>query len=75
MGVVFVFVGMQPNIADIKDDFKLDDYGYIAVDEDMKTSVADVFAVGDVRSKKYRQITTAVADGTIAAISSTHELG
>ncbi|MFQ3580019.1 MAG: hypothetical protein SNJ71_07770 [Bacteroidales bacterium] len=34
----------------------------------MRTNLPDVYAVGDVRSKKYRQITTAIADGTIAAI-------
>jgi thioredoxin reductase (NADPH) len=34
-----------------------------------------VFAVGDVTSKKYRQITTAIADGTIAAIAITREIG
>jgi len=40
----------------------------------MMTSIDGVYAVGDLRSKKYRQITTAVADGTIAAISLTREL-
>ena len=40
----------------------------------MRTSVPGVFAVGDVISKKYRQITTAVADGTIAAIVIAKEL-
>lgn len=40
----------------------------------MQTSLNDVFAVGDVTSKKYRQITTAVADGTIAAMAIAKEL-
>jgi thioredoxin reductase (NADPH) len=40
----------------------------------MLTNIEGVYAVGDLRSKKYRQITTAVADGTIAAISVTREL-
>jgi thioredoxin reductase (NADPH) len=40
----------------------------------MQTNLQDVYAVGDVRSKKYRQITTAIADGTIAAISITRDL-
>jgi thioredoxin reductase (NADPH) len=40
----------------------------------MKTNIDGIYAVGDVRSKKYRQITTAVADGTIAAIAITREI-
>ena len=40
----------------------------------MRTNVPGIYAVGDVTSKKYRQITTAVADGTIAAISIAREL-
>lgn len=71
---VFVFVGMKPNLEGMGDRFKLDSYGYIAVDEDMHTNIKDVFAAGDVRSKKYRQITTAVSDGTIASVCITGEL-
>jgi thioredoxin reductase (NADPH) len=66
---VFIFIGMKPNIALFKDHLDLDKWGYIKTDEDMRTSLPDIYAVGDVISKKYRQITTAVADGTIAAIS------
>jgi thioredoxin reductase (NADPH) len=40
----------------------------------MRTSVPGIYAVGDVISKKYRQITTAVADGTIAAMAISKEL-
>ena len=40
----------------------------------MRTNMPDIFAVGDVISKKYRQITTAVSDGTIAAIAIAKEL-
>ena len=40
----------------------------------MRTSMPGVYAVVDVISKKYRQITTAVADGTIAAIAIAKEL-
>jgi thioredoxin reductase (NADPH) len=71
---VFVFIGMKPNIEMFRDKLVLDSWGYIKTDEDMRTSVAGVFAVGDVISKKYRQITTAVADGTIAAIAIAKEL-
>ena len=71
---VFVFIGMKPNIDLFRDKLKLDKWGYIKTDEDMRTSMPGVYAVGDVISKKYRQITTAVADGTIAAISIAKEL-
>ena len=71
---MFVFIGMKPNIGLFKDKLELDKWGYIKTDEDMRTSIPGVFAVGDVISKKYRQITTAVADGTIAAIVIAKEL-
>ena len=71
---VFVFIGMKPNIELFKDKLELDNWGYIKTNEDMRTSLPGVYAVGDVISKKYRQITTAVADGTIAAIAIAKEL-
>ncbi len=66
---VFVFIGMKPNIDLFNDKLELDNWGYIKTNEDMLTSLPDIYAVGDVISKKYRQITTAVSDGTIAAIA------
>jgi thioredoxin reductase (NADPH) len=71
---VFVFIGMKPNIGLFKDKLQLDQWGYIKADENMQTSIPDIYAVGDVISKKYRQITTAVADGTIAAMAIAKEL-
>jgi thioredoxin reductase (NADPH) len=71
---VFVFIGMKPNIDMFRDKLELDGWGYIKTNEDMQTSMPNVYAVGDVISKKYRQITTAVADGTIAAIAIAKEL-
>ncbi|NMC38420.1 MAG: FAD-dependent oxidoreductase [Bacteroidales bacterium] len=71
---VFIFIGMKPNIGLFRDKLALDQWGYIKTDEDMRTSIPGVYAVGDVISKKYRQITTAVADGTIAAMSIAKEL-
>ena len=71
---VFVFVGMKPNTDIIKDPLETDDWGYIKVDDEMRTSIPGVYAVGDVISKKYRQITTAVGDGTIASIACTKEI-
>jgi thioredoxin reductase (NADPH) len=72
---VFVFIGMKPNIDLFKDKLEVDKWGYIKTNEDMQTSIPDVYAVGDVISKKYRQITTAVSDGTIAAIAIAKDLG
>lgn len=71
---VFIFIGMKPNIELFKDKLELDKWGYIKTNEDMQTSLPNIYAVGDVISKKYRQITTAVADGTIAAIAIAKEL-
>jgi len=71
---VFIFIGMKPNIELFKDKLELDQWGYIKTDQDMRTSSKGVYAVGDVISKKYRQITTAVADGTIAAMAISKEL-
>ncbi len=66
---VFIFAGMIPNISEIKQFFELDNWGYIETDADMKTNLKDIYAIGDVVSKSFRQITTATSDGTIAAIA------
>lgn len=71
---VFVFVGFQANLDGMEGQFELDNWGYVKTDEFMKTNKKDIFAVGDLRSKAYRQITTAVSDGTIAAITASREL-
>lgn len=71
---VFIFIGLKPNVELFKGLLDVDAWGYIKTDEDMQTSMPDIYAVGDVISKKYRQITTAVADGTIAAIAIAREL-
>ncbi len=71
---VFVFIGLVPNLSMFTDKLDLDEWGYIKTNEDMQTSIEGVYSVGDINSKKYRQITTAVADGTIAAIAITREL-
>jgi thioredoxin reductase (NADPH) len=71
---VFVFIGMKPNVSFLGEGLELDQWGYIKTSEDMQTSIDGVYAVGDVISKKYRQITTAVADGTIAAIAIAKDL-
>ncbi len=66
---VFIWIGLNPNTEFIKGKLALTDWGYVVTDSDMQTSVPGVYAVGDLREKSVRQITTAVADGTIAAQS------
>lgn len=66
---VFVYVGYIPNIDKFIDLIKLSTREEIITDENMQTNIDGVFAAGDVRIKKIRQITTAVSDGTIAAVN------
>ena len=70
---IFIFVGLKPNTAFLKDtSIKLNDRGYIIANTDMQTNIAGVYAAGDVRDKKHRQITTAVSDGSVAALEIIH---
>lgn len=66
---IFVYMGQEPNTELFADSVTLDKDGYIVANEDMETNIAGVFAAGDVRCKRWRQITTAMADGTIAALN------
>jgi len=68
---VFIFIGYIPNTESIKNTVALNNYGEIIVDNNMRTNLNGVFAAGDSIAKRYRQVTTAVADGTIAALSAT----
>ena len=63
---VFIFTGIQPQ-TDLVDMLVKDEGGYIKTDENMETSMPGLFAAGDVRSKPFRQVVTAVNDGAIAA--------
>jgi thioredoxin reductase (NADPH) len=65
----FIFIGYMPNTEAFADKVHLNEAGEIVTDSLMRTSVDGVFAAGDSIQKRYRQITTAVADGTIAALS------
>jgi len=66
---VFIFVGMLPNVDLFRNTpLQLTPHGYIVTNESMETNIEGVYAAGDVRDKKYRQIATAVGDGTIAAL-------
>lgn len=65
---LFIYIGMEPKTDFLKDKIKMSEYGYIITDEDMQTNIPGVYAVGDVRNKKVRQIATATSDGVIASI-------
>lgn len=69
MDAVFGCIGTDPQTELVGKYLNLNKQGYIITDEDMQTNIEGVYAVGDVREKKYRQITTAVSDGTIALLN------
>ena len=71
---VFIFVGYVPNTDSIKSIIDLNEGGEILANADMKTNIPGVYAAGDCIAKKYRQVTTAVAEGTIAALSASEYL-
>jgi thioredoxin reductase (NADPH) len=71
---VFVCVGIEPNTAFVDDRFQRTAGGWLATNTHLHTSVAGVFAAGDVRDTPLRQIVTAAADGALAAISVYHWL-
>ena len=65
-GGVFVYVGLDPVSDFVKDLGICDEAGWIVTDQHMKTAVDGIYAIGDVRQKDLRQITTAVGDGAVA---------
>jgi len=66
---VFIYTGFLPNSKFLEGIVELDRLGYIITNEQMRTSTPGIYAVGDVRSKRVRQIDIACGEGTIAAIS------
>ena len=68
----FIWVGILPNTSFLNDAVETDEFGFILADTKMQTSVPGVYAVGDVRDTPLRQITTAVGDAAIAALSAEH---
>ena len=66
---MFISIGLVPQNEFIKDTVTLDNYGYIKSDAECVTNIEGVFVAGDCRTKNVRQITTATADGSIAAIN------
>lgn len=64
---VFIYIGLNPNTGFA--DVKKDERGFIIANDKMETSVKGIFVAGDCRVTPLRQITTAVGDGAIAAVS------
>lgn len=72
---LFVAVGLEPQNDCFSDMIELDSWGYIQSDESCLTKTPGIFAAGDARAKRVRQLTTAVSDGTVAAIAACSYLG
>jgi thioredoxin reductase (NADPH) len=66
---VFVAIGLQPENEAFRNIARLDDFGYFDSDENCITGTDGVFVAGDCRAKRVRQITTATADGAVAALA------
>ncbi len=71
---VFIFIGYVPNTESLKEIISLNDRGEIITGTDMSTNIEGVYAAGDAVVKRYRQVTTAVADGTVAALAAAEYL-
>ncbi|MBQ5798199.1 MAG: FAD-dependent oxidoreductase [Clostridia bacterium] len=66
---LFVAIGLVPQNEPFANLLALNDYGYADADEDCRTKTEGVFVAGDCRQKRIRQVTTAVADGAVAALA------
>jgi thioredoxin reductase (NADPH) len=70
---LFLAIGQVPSTKDFADILPLDEYGYVKAGEDCKVSKG-IYIAGDCRKKPVRQLTTAAADGTVAATLACEEL-
>lgn len=71
---VFIAVGMHPDSEAYQGLVACDENGWLIAGEDCETNVPGIFAAGDIRTKRLRQIVTAVADGACAVASAEHWL-
>ena len=71
---VFIFIGYIPNTEFLKGKVELNQWGEIVVKADMSTKLEGVYAAGDSTAKRFRQVTTAVGDGTVAALAASNYL-
>jgi thioredoxin reductase (NADPH) len=73
---IFVLIGIVPNNEILPlDQLQTDKLGFIVTDEEMATTIPGVFAAGDIRSKKSRQIINAAGEGAVAELSAERYLG
>ena len=73
---LFIYIGLVPNTEFLAGlPIATDDQGFVITNENMETNIPGIYAVGDVRSKKLRQVSTAVGDGAIAAFDLEKYLG
>lgn len=70
----FVFIGQVPDNKKFENVVDIDKHGYIIADESCMTKTEGLFVAGDCRTKKIRQVTTANADGSIAALNAVNYL-
>jgi thioredoxin reductase (NADPH) len=70
----FIFIGYIPNTGFLKGKVELNTWGEIVIKSDMSTSIEGVYAAGDSTAKRFRQVTTAVGDGTVAALAASNYL-
>lgn len=71
---VFIYIGLIPNAQFLGTLVSVDNNGFIITDEKFQTSLPGVFAAGDIRAKKIRQIVVACSEGAQAAINAYHFL-
>ncbi len=71
---IFIEIGSFPDTSLLKFNIKKDKKGYIVVDNTMQSSQKGFFAVGDIASKKFRQVATAISDGAISAVTAYEQL-
>lgn len=71
---VFLAIGQSPEIDYLNDLIMVDENNYVLASEDCITNIDGIFVAGDVRKKEVRQLTTAVSDGTNAAINAINYL-
>ena len=73
---IFILIGIAPNTDILPlEHFHTDDSGFLITDDEMATSIPGVFAAGDIRSKRSRQIVNAAGEGAVAELSVEHYLG
>ena len=72
---VFVFIGHSPNTSLFVNQIKLDQKGFILIDDKMKTNIPGVFAAGEVADSHYRQVVTSAGMGAAAAMEAIRFLG